>query len=266
LHFNHKGPKMYTNYQRIALIILYKRSKVSLVDFISQLHEMLWPRWLCLREIPGKSTLHDWLKLFEMPVIRSLHDKTLPIEKPELMAIDATGIDSWQRSRHYERRIGQPYMPYAKLDAIIDVKTLIIYDHSLRLKPRHDIIGASSIFKRIKIKQVKILGDKGYDSEPLHQLAVKTGNSLYAPVRKSPRSRPRGRFRRSCLERDKDYGRRSAVESAFHSMKQRIIPNLRAKLHYMKKREMAWGVILFNMIRINEMVCLLIWRLMAYSG
>jgi len=266
LHFNIKGPKLFTNYQRVALIILYKRSKKSLVDFVSELHESLWPRWLSLKEIPGKSTLHDWLKLFEMPIIRALHKAALPDNKPELMAIDATGIDSWQRSRHYERRIGQPYMPYAKLDVIIDVKTLIVYDHVLRLKPRHDVIGAKSIFQRTKLKSVKILGDKGYDSEPLHQLAIEKGNSLYAPVRKSPRTNPRGTNRRKCIQKDEQYQMRSTVESVFHALKQRILPNLRCKLHYMKKREMAWGIILFNMIRINEMIRSLLRILVAYSG
>jgi hypothetical protein len=266
LHFNHKGPKIFTNYQRVALIILFKRSKKSLVDFVFELYESLWPRWLSLREIPGKSTLHDWLKLFEMPVIRALHEEVLPKKQPKLMAIDATGIDSWQRSRHYERRTGEAYMPYAKLDAIIDVKTLIIYDHVLRLKPRHDVIGASSIIRRTRLKNTKILGDKGYDSEPLHQLVADSGNLLYAPVRKSQRKNPKGKFRRRCVEKDKQYHKRSAVESAFHALKQRIMPNLRCKLHYMKKREIAWGVILFNMTRISEMIRFFIWKLFAYSG
>jgi len=266
LHFNHKGPKLFTNYQRVTLIILYKRSKKSLKDFVCELRESLWPKWLCLKEIPGKSTLHDWIKLFEMSVVRALHEAVLPQEQPDLMAIDATGVDSWQRSRHYERRIGESFMPYAKLDAIVDVKTLIIYDHVLRLRPRHDVIGAQSILKRIKLKGVKILGDKGYDSEALHNLAADTGNSLYAPVRKSTRLRPKGKHRRKCVEIDKQYSMRSVVESTFHALKQRIMPNLRCKLHYMKKREMAWSVILFNMTRINEMVRFVILRWIAYSG
>ena len=201
-----------------------------------------------------------------MPVIRELHNAALPQDKVDLMAIDAAGIDSWQRSRHYDKRIGKGHMPYAKLDAIVGVKTLIIYNHVLQLKPRHDVIGAKTIIRRTKLKDVKILGDKGYDSEPLHETVAESGNIMYAPVRKSSRKKPGGINRRRCALGDKDYHRRSTVESAFHTLKQRIMPNLKAKLHYMKKREMAWGIILFNMTRINDMIKLFIWKLLAYSG
>jgi len=111
LHFNKHGPKIFTNYQRVALIILYKRSKKSMRDFITELYESLWPRWLGLREIPGKSTLHDWLNLFEMPVIRQLHKAALTEEQPRMMSIDATGLDSWQRSRDFEKRIDNNICP-----------------------------------------------------------------------------------------------------------------------------------------------------------
>ncbi len=55
LHFNHKGPKIFTNYQRIMIIILYLRSKKSLINFIKEFHETRWPIWLGLKEIPGNS-------------------------------------------------------------------------------------------------------------------------------------------------------------------------------------------------------------------
>ena len=76
------------------------------------------------------------------------------------MAIDATGIDSWRRSRHYEKRSRKPNMPYAKLDIIIDTDTLLIHDFVLRTKPRHDTLGAASMIKRLKHKGVLILADK----------------------------------------------------------------------------------------------------------
>ena len=38
-------------------------------------------------------------------------------------------------------------MPYAKLDALIDTHTMLIHGFVLRMKPRHYVIGAESIFK-----------------------------------------------------------------------------------------------------------------------
>ena len=36
LHYNHKGPKIFKNFQRVGLILLYIRSKKSLIDFIEE--------------------------------------------------------------------------------------------------------------------------------------------------------------------------------------------------------------------------------------
>jgi len=150
LHFNHKGPKIFTNYQRIALIILYHRSKKALRDFVAELYESLWPKWLGLKEIPGKSTLNDWMKLFQLQTIRQLQTILVSDQKPEILAIDSTGIDSWHLTRHYAWRIGMPYIPHTKLNALVDVATSVILDYTFILKPRHDVLAAKSILRRIK--------------------------------------------------------------------------------------------------------------------
>ncbi len=95
LHFNHKGLKIFNNFQRISLIILYIRSKKSLIDFLDELKETKWPSWLQLKEIPGKSTLNDWMKIFDLNFIRDFLKARIEKEEPKILAIDATGIDSW---------------------------------------------------------------------------------------------------------------------------------------------------------------------------
>lgn len=252
LHFNHKGPKIFTNYQRIALILLYVRSKKSLVDFLDEFRETKWISWLGLREIPSKSVLNNWVKLFDVSFIRTLLEKQVKDEKPEIMAIDATGIDSWQRSRHYERRIKQcgvreEYMPYAKADILIDTDTLLIHDWVLRMKPRHDVLGAETIIKRLNYKLILILGDKGYDSEKIHKLTIKLGNVFFAPVRNMKKI-PKGFNRKRCLKGNEKYSRRNTVESVMHALKS-MKRELRSKLHHTKKKEFGWTVILFNMKR-----------------
>jgi len=71
LHYNLKGPKIFTNYQRVALILLYVRSKKSLIDLLNELIETKWPKWLGLKDIPGKSTLNDWIKIFSVSFLRT---------------------------------------------------------------------------------------------------------------------------------------------------------------------------------------------------
>ena len=260
LHHNNKGPKLFTEYQKLTVVILFSRSKKPLREFVNEFPESKWPDWLNLRRIPSKSVLHNWLLETSLEFIRLFNQILLEEEKPSLMAIDATGIDSWQRSRHYERRVfeDKPHMPYAKLDSIIDTETMLIHDFVLRVKPRHDTLGARSILGRMRFREVKILGDKGYDSEKLHELAFSKGNIFYAPVRKFSRKRPKCRHRKRCSEGDEDYFRRNTVESVFHSLKHTRISSLKSKKSYMKKREMGWKVIVYNIQILNKRINLII--------
>jgi hypothetical protein len=244
-YINKLGPKIFCQFQRFALVALFKRSGKSFRRFVAELYESKWPQWLKLREIPSKSSLHRWFLKIDVSVIREALQKTVAETKPSIMSIDATGIDSWQRSRHYERRIGESYMPYAKLDVFIDVETKLIFDHVLRLKPRHDTISATQIFKRNTGNSL-ILADRGYDSEPLHELARESGFEMFAPVRKSSRKRPKGRFRRRCMSEHPEYSKRNAVESVIHSLKAVRLPNLRSKLWWMKKKECALAILIYN--------------------
>jgi len=252
MHPNYFGPKIFNEYQRIALITIFRRSQKSLRDFVDFLLESRWPRWLDLRAIPGKSTISDWCKKYSLGFVRNLHRKLLRKTTASLLAIDATGIDSWQRSRHYERRIGEPYVPYAKLDILVDTKSKIILDFVLRIKPRHDTLGAKTIFDRSKLKDLLVLADKGYDSEPLHLIAKQNRLTLFSPVRESPRERPRGLNRKRCARGLKEYHQRNIVESVMRMIKSRFVHDLKSKKHYMKKRELAWKLLAYNIERINK--------------
>jgi hypothetical protein len=201
LNDNKFGSKVYSNYQRIALIVLFQRSGKALRNFVNELFESKWPRWLGLKEIPSYRTIHHWLTKWNLSWLRNILLTTVAKQKPKLMAIDATGFDSWQRSRHYEQRlkdfgVHKKHSPYAKVDLFIDTETKLVHDWVLRLKPRHDTLGASTMIKRFKQKNVLILADRGYDSEPLHEIVFVSGNTFYAPVRNFKVKRPGGRHRR----------------------------------------------------------------------
>ena len=260
LHFNKTGNKEFTNYHRISIIILFRRSGKSLRTFIKEdLSESKWISWLGLKKIPKKSTLHDWLKMFKMKTIRQLLKLLIP-KDVELTSIDGTGFDSWQRSRHYEKRALQignlPPMSYAKADIFIDVKTLSILDFSLITHRKHDVKVAETIFKRNKIKGITGLGDGAYDSENLHEIARANGIVFYARVRKrdkrSLKQKPKGKYRRECVELPDYFGMRWMNETVNSTLKRTQINSLRAKKCYMKQREFGWHVILYNLrIRIK---------------
>ena len=257
LYFNKTGNKEFTNYQRLSIIILFQRSKKSLRDFIVEFKESKWVSWLGLKKSLKKSTLHDWLKLFKMQTIRKICKVLLP-ENIELTSIDGTGFDSWQRSRHYEKRaseIGElPHMPYAKADLFIDVKTQKILDFSLITHRKHDVKIAEQIFKRNKIKNIFGIGDGAYDSENLHEIARANGINFYAPIRKMNKKayknkRPKGKYRRECIKKPDYYGMRWINETVNSVLKRTQIYCLKSKKSFMKKREFGWHVILYNIKR-----------------
>ena len=245
LHENHFGPRIFTEYQKQALCLLYRRQNCSYRRFVTLLVEWKWPSWLGLREIPCKSSMHRWMQALPAHLPRRWYRLLAP-KQNRLLAIDATGVDSWQRSRHYERRIGEAPLPYAKVDVIIDVKTHLVVDHVVRLRPRHDTVGAAQMLKRNIFLDDKMLGDKAYDSEPLHELASSRGLVLFAPVRKSSKKRPKGFYRRECALGDADYPQRSNAESFMHEFKSRH-DSLRSRLPNMKKKEIAIQLCIQNL-------------------
>lgn len=266
-HDNKFGNKVYSNYQRLALIVLFMRSRKPLRQFVAELKESKWPRWLGLRDIPSYRTLHHWLTRWNVSWLRNILNTTVVKKKPSVMAIDATGFDSFNRSRHYEKRlrefgVNNAKMPFAKVDLLIDTENKLVYDFVLRTKPRHDTLGAKTMVQRLKHKGVLILADKGYDSEPLHEIVAKTGNLMYAPVRDFNVKKPGGKHRRRCALGHEQYFQRNIVESINFSLKSRF-RSLRSKLHYMKKREFAWQIITYNLEKLsqtNKALLYLLWK------
>lgn len=256
LHFNKTGNKEFTNYQRVSTIILFYKSGKSLRDFVVDFADAKWSSWLGLKKPIRKSTLHDWLKIFNMQTIRKICKVLLP-KKVELTAIDGTGFDAWQRSRHYEKRAEEvkplPKMPYAKAGLFIDVKTQIILDWDLVMSHKHDVKMAEKIFRRNTIKNIQGLGDKGYDSENLHEIARANGINFYAPVRemnkRSLKKRPNGFYRRKCVNLPDFKGMRSIVETVNSVLKRTQIHYLRSKNGFMRQKEFGWNIVLYNIKR-----------------
>lgn len=188
--------------------------------------------------------MYRWRKKWSVSWIRKVLQES--VDLPERLAVDATGIDSWQRSRHYERRVGSEYMPYAKADILVNTESKQVFDFVMRMKPRHNVLGAETMFKKLKYKGLTILADKGYDSEELHKLCCEKGNTLFAPVRDFKVKKHKDKNRKRCMQGHEHKGRRSIVKSVIGSLKVRVV-NLKSKLHYMKKIEFTWHLVAYNL-------------------
>ncbi len=120
-----RGCKLFNNYQRVSIIVLYIQSGKSFRRFVSNIDGSLtiWKHWLQLKRLPKKSTLHKWLKFFSVSFIRNLIRLSLENPNPDIVAIDGSGIDADHKTTYYKHRIGfEPKSPWHKLDIICDVQ------------------------------------------------------------------------------------------------------------------------------------------------
>lgn len=255
-----RGCKLFDNYQRVALIVLYIQSGKSLRRFVSNQDASLtaWKHWLQLKKLPCKSTLHDWLKSFNIDFIKELFNQTIAGLKPEIVAIDGSGVETQYKSSYYQKRLTdfgfrKPKSPWHKLDIIVDVKSKekFILDFSFLLHPKHDSKVAWQLFKRTKFKDIDILADKGYYWFDLFYLAKIKNNKLIVPPKnygnKCLHNRSKRKNFHNCYyENEEKYSLRNNVESVFSSLKRVQGLRLRSKLSFMKKRELAWNVVWYN--------------------
>lgn len=259
LHFNKTGYKDFTNYQRISLIIIFRRENKSIRDFIKDLEESKWISWLGLKRIPKKSTFHDWLVLYDLNQIKEFIEKSLDKSNLKVTAIDGSGIQTDFKSSYYKKRLKELGRriknSYHKLDIIVDVygKKQII-DYSFLLKSRHDSYVGKKLLKKVEFERCKILADKGYpDYEFVEQAKLKQNNFISPPKNYGTKCQ-QNNLKRTRKHNNFDtnkhiYRRRVIVESVFSSLKRKQHLNLRSRLCGMKKREMGWHILFYNMRR-----------------
>ena len=259
LHFNHKGNKQFTNYQRLSLTIIFRRENKSIRDFLEWLKESKWFSWLGLKKIPKKSTFHDWLFLFDMKLIRELINSSVDESDLKVAAIDGSGIDATFKSSYYKKRLNdfgeKTKNDYHKLDIIVDVygKKQIL-DYSFLLKNRHDCFVAKKLLKKTELKKCKILADKGYPNYDFIELMKTRQNNFISPPKNYGEKCRHNNFKRERKIRNFEsnkgiYRRRVIVESVFSSLKRKQNLKLRSKLSFMKKREMGWHILYYNLRR-----------------
>ena len=259
LHFNKTGYKDFTNYQRISLIVIFRRENKSIRDFLKDLCESKWISWLGLRRIPKKSTFHDWLNLFDMKLIREMINFSIDKSNLKTVAIDGSGVQTNFQSSYFQKRLkelGEKIKSnYHKLDIIVDVygKKQIL-DYSFLLKNRHDSFVANKLLKKIKFRRCKILADKGYPNYDFIEMSKTKQNNFISPPKNYG-----GKCRHNNLKRERKirnfesnkniYRRRVIVECVFSSLKRKQSLKIRSRLSHMKKREMGWHILYYNIRR-----------------
>ena len=174
-------------------------------------------------------------------------------QKLNLVAIDGTGMSRPLPSPYYYRRIAKPYpveIPL-KLSIAVDTRTKKIVSLRLRAKSAHDIKDAKYLIKNLPSKPNKLLADKGYDANWLHEYCRDKGIKAVIPIRKLGKPRVGiTRFRHTAMKsfRKRTFHRREMAESVFGAFKRKFGASVSCLSPHTRRAEVYCRAIAHNII------------------
>ena len=135
----------------------------------------------------------------------------------------------FRSSYHYIKRINakKPIKSYSKLSALFDLIRKKFIRLKVRIKPRHDMKDVKPLLRKTK-NITKLYGDTGYDAESLHEYCYWKNIQTYIKPKKTTKH---GWARKKQMKHysEKEYHRRSLIESGFGSLKRKYGGNVMAK-------------------------------------
>jgi len=238
---HHYGPKKYEFFEHALALIVKQECRLS-YRRVTRLFRGLGfscpcPSALCmsLKRIP----LYLWQKILAATTT-----------KPNLVAIDGTGMSRPLPSPYYYKRIDRPYpveIPL-KLSIAVDTRKKSIVSLRFRAKKAHDIKDAKYLIKRIYPK--KIVADKGYDANWLHKYCLERGIKTCIPIRDYGKTKHPNTLRKKLADKisQKTYGRREMIEAVFSAMKRKFGPSVSSVKFSAQRAEMYCRAIAHNII------------------
>jgi transposase len=239
---HHFGPKKYEFYQHAFALLIKQECKLSYRRLSKLLNSLgiKVPTYSALAKMSSKIPLEVWQDLL----------KATAKEKLNLVAIDSTGISRPLPSPYFYRRIDKPYPieTSLKLSIAIDTRTKKILSLRLRSKPSHDIKDAKYLINNLPSKPKKILADKGYDAEWLHQFCKAKGAKAIIPARNYGKMHG-FTLRKKCSEtfNKQVYNRRVMVESTFSAIKRKFGASVSSLTMKTKRAEAYCRAIIHNL-------------------
>ena len=239
---HHYGPKKYEFYNHALAYLIKQQCRLSYARTTQLLRGLGF-------KCPCPSAI--WTSLNKMPL--KLWQRLLKVTAPKsvnIVAIDGTGMSRPLPSPYYYKRIDKPYpveIPL-KLSIAIETRTKKILALRVRAKRAHDIRDAKYLIKRLPSKPNKIVADKGYDAEWLHQFCKAKNIKAVIPIRWNNRARHnKMSLRRNQNIKQKTYGRREMVESVFGSTKKLFGASVSSIKISAQRAEMYCRAIAYNL-------------------
>ena len=242
---HHYGPKKYEFLNHAMAYLIKQECKLG----YRRVTRLL--RWLGIK-CPCPSALCTSFHKLPLQIWQKLLSATIS-SKLNLVAIDGSGMSRPLPSPYYYRRIDKPYpvdIPL-KVSIAVDTRTKKIVSLRFRAKSAHDIKDAKYLIKRLPSKPNKIVADKGYDAEWLHQLCKDKRIQAVIPIRKMGKPRvgiTRLRYTSQKKFKKRTYHRREMVESIFGATKRKFGASVSSVKFSAQRAEMYCRAIAHNII------------------
>ena len=221
-------------------IELGKSYRVTL-DLLSEMPGVLGE--IGLTRLPHYTSFRDWFETIPMKTWRAFLGASVE-KRSGHAAIDSTGFDRDQPSRHYARR-AHYHVRTLKVTALVDVETLYITDvHSTTKTPSDFRIGPQ-VARRNATYLRSLAADRGYDAKPsrdeLRALGIRPliKHRIYWALDRAHNAR---------MDTDR-YNQRWMAETVFSSLKRTLGATVRARSWYLEFREMLLKATVYNLRR-----------------
>lgn len=253
------SPKTFTQHQLFKLMVVKTYLNMDYRHFVDYLETSKVPNYLEMDRIPHYTTLQKFAQRQNIQKLEKFLSKFVDLHGKKIrnLGADATGFKSTYASEHYEMRIGRNIKKkdFIKANFFYDLDKLLIYAVKIRKKSRHDTRDLSALFNKIKSVEFKrFYADKAYDAEWFHEMIYNFGGESRIHLKQEdiPIHRTHGRWRKHVKRRQKNSqkGKRSLCETINSSIKRLFGSVIRAKNLTMKKVELLFKIITYNLDRL----------------
>lgn len=212
-YLHHFGPKKYKLKQHLLAFLAMQVCKMS----FRRVEKFLF---LVGISVPSYSALCKSRKRIPAKLWNSLLKETVNFESFSV-AVDSTGFSRTNPSFHFVKRIDSknPVKRFAKLSAFLNLPSRKFVALKIRVKPRHDVLDVKTLLNQVSTTR-KLFGDSAYDAEWIHEICFDNQIQTIIKPRKNVK---KGFYRRKQMKNysEKEYHKRSLIESGFGSLKRK---------------------------------------------
>ncbi|AHG02914.1 transposase ISH9 [Halobacterium sp. DL1] len=224
-----------------ALRIELGKSYRVAVDLLSEMPGVL--EEIGLTRLPHYTVLRTWFARIPTKTWRAFLDASVE-ERTGHAAIDSTGFDRDQPSRHYANRTNYRVRAL-KVTALVDVETLYITDIHSTTSKKHDAKIGPQVARRNAGDLRSLAADRGYDAKAFRDELRENG---IRPLIKHRIMNPLDHAHNARMDGDR-YHQRSMSETVFSSIKRTLGAAVRARSWWLEFREMLLKATVYNLRR-----------------